>query len=99
MALKYGWAINLGGGFHHCSGTSAQGFCLFADIMLTIRYLWQEVSDKINVLIVDLDAHQGNGYARDVLQMSRQHQSVHKCITFTPMSKVFKICSENRFIF
>ena len=52
------------------------GFCLFADIMLTIRYLWREVSDNINVLIVDLDAHQGNGYARDVLEMSREQQSV-----------------------
>ncbi|CAG2175361.1 unnamed protein product [Oppiella nova] len=69
LALKYGWAINLGGGFHHCSANRAQGFCLFADITLTIRYLWQEVRPELNVLIVDCDAHEGNGYARDVLAM------------------------------
>ncbi|XP_054168916.1 histone deacetylase 11-like [Oppia nitens] len=74
LALKYGWAINIGGGFHHCSANSAQGFCLFADITLTIRYLWQEVSDRLNILIVDCDVHQGNGYARDVLSMKPPEQ-------------------------
>jgi acetoin utilization deacetylase AcuC-like enzyme len=80
LALKYGWAINIGGGFHHCSANSAQGFCLFADITLTIRYLWQEVRPELNVLIVDCDAHEGNGYARDVLAMSASEQLVFDLI-------------------
>jgi histone deacetylase 11 len=98
MALKHGWAINLGGGFHHCSANNAEGFtnwisfknkssfflyiiyligfCLFADITLTIRYLWKEVNNRLRILIVDCDAHQGNGYARDVLRMNTSEQSV-----------------------
>ena len=37
LALNYGWAINIGGGFHHCSGDSGGGFCAYADITLLIQ--------------------------------------------------------------
>ncbi|RWS31714.1 hypothetical protein B4U80_02356, partial [Leptotrombidium deliense] len=75
VAIKRGWAINLGGGFHHCSATSAGGFCLFADITLSIKYLWKHVNSDMKVIIVDLDAHQGNGHARDVLSMNRKDRN------------------------
>ena len=29
--------IVLGGGFHHCSGSSGGGFCAYADITLAIK--------------------------------------------------------------
>ncbi|KAJ8927171.1 hypothetical protein NQ314_020447 [Rhamnusium bicolor] len=48
LALDRGWAINIGGGFHHCSASKAFSF--------KVR----------RVMIVDLDAHQGNGYERDL---------------------------------
>ncbi|KAG6459744.1 histone deacetylase 11 [Manduca sexta] len=66
LALERGWAINVGGGFHHCSGDRGGGFCPYADITLLIRFL---VIHKLiqNAMIVDLDAHQGNGYQRDFL--------------------------------
>ena len=72
VALDHGWAINLGGGFHHCSNDQAGGFCLFADITLLIQFLWNEVKQDLNILIIDLDAHQGNGYERDVMSLGRR---------------------------
>ena len=39
LALDYGWAINIGGGFHHCSGSHGGGFCAYADISLAIKVL------------------------------------------------------------
>ena len=32
IAVQRGWAINLGGGFHHCSANRGGGFCAYADI-------------------------------------------------------------------
>jgi len=76
VALDHGWAIHLGGGFHHCSSETPGGFCLFADITLMIRFLWNYVNPSIKVLILDLDAHQGNGHERDILSMSPREQSL-----------------------
>jgi len=70
FADKYGWAINLGGGFHHASSSQGSGFCVYADITMAIQYIRKSLRNKANrnmrVLIVDLDAHQGNGHERDV---------------------------------
>jgi len=77
VALDHGWAINLGGGFHHCSSESAGGFCLFADITLMIKFLWNHVNPGYKILVLDLDAHQGNGHERDVLfTMTEREQSL-----------------------
>jgi histone deacetylase 11 len=59
VALEQGWSINIGGGFHHASAHQAQGFCLFADISLIMKILWNSVNDKLKFMIIDLDAHQG----------------------------------------
>lgn len=57
LALERGYAINIGGGFHHCSAIKGGGFCPYADITLLIKNIKQYYNiDK--VLIVDLDAHQ-----------------------------------------
>ncbi|XP_005185173.2 histone deacetylase 11 [Musca domestica] len=67
LALEYGWAINLGGGFHHCCSYKGGGFCPYADITLLIQRIFAEESQVSNVMIVDLDAHQGNGHERDFM--------------------------------
>eukprot|EP00249_Psilotum_nudum_P002138 c15025_g1_i1 orf=83-1105(+) len=64
LAMERGWAINLGGGFHHCSATRGGGFCVFADISLCIQFAFCQLSIS-RAMIIDLDAHQGNGHARD----------------------------------
>lgn len=38
LAKEQGWAINVGGGFHHCSAGKGGGFCAYADISLCIHY-------------------------------------------------------------
>jgi len=56
--VERGWAINIGGGFHHCSSDDGGGFCVYADITLAIRFLFNQVETIKRAMIVDLDAHQ-----------------------------------------
>lgn len=67
LALKNGWGINLGGGFHHCCASKGGGFCAYADISLIVHKLIVEEKQLTNIMIVDLDAHQGNGHERDFI--------------------------------
>jgi histone deacetylase 11 len=60
LALKYGIGINLGGGYHHAKPDAGEGFCIYADIPISIKNLKQQ-SLITRVLIIDLDVHQGNG--------------------------------------
>ncbi|XP_026885751.2 histone deacetylase 11 isoform X1 [Electrophorus electricus] len=71
LAMDRGWAINVGGGFHHCSSDKGGGFCAYADITLTIKFLFERVEGVSRATIIDLDAHQGNGHERDFLDDRR----------------------------
>ncbi|CAL9703799.1 unnamed protein product [Knipowitschia caucasica] len=71
LAVERGWAINVGGGFHHCSGDRGGGFCAYADITLTLKFLFERVEGICRATIIDLDAHQGNGHERDFLDDQR----------------------------
>jgi len=62
LAMENGWAINLGGGYHHAKADGGEGFCFFADIPLAIKKV-RETNSALKVLVVDLDAHRGNGLA------------------------------------
>lgn len=59
-ALETGLGINLGGGFHHARPALGHGFCIYGDVALAIATLRDEGFDG-RVLIVDTDAHQGDG--------------------------------------
>ncbi len=72
LALSHGWAINLSGGYHHAKADSGEGFCFFADIPLAVKNL-HETHPDFQVLIVDLDAHQGNGVAAILHADQRVH--------------------------
>jgi histone deacetylase 11 len=61
-ALKHGIAINVGGGYHHASRDKGGGFCVYSDIPIAAKVLQKEGLVK-KVMIVDTDAHQGNGFA------------------------------------
>ncbi|KAK2914537.1 histone deacetylase 11 isoform X1 [Channa argus] len=71
LAVERGWAINVGGGFHHCSSDRGGGFCAYADITLAIKFLFERVEGISRATIIDLDAHQGNGHERDFLDDRR----------------------------
>ncbi|MCB9234110.1 MAG: histone deacetylase [Bacteroidia bacterium] len=62
LALKHGWAVNLGGGFHHAKATLSSGFCFYADIPLAAYELLKHHPEVKKIMVVDLDAHQGNGF-------------------------------------
>ncbi|KAH7730671.1 histone deacetylase 11-like protein [Aphelenchoides avenae] len=64
LALDRGWAINIGGGFHHARANRGGGFCVYADISLALNFLFI-VRRISSAMIVDLDAHQGNGHELD----------------------------------
>jgi len=67
VALTEGIAGNLAGGTHHASANQGGGFCVFNDIAVTARVLQMEhfrgTKKTLQVLVVDLDVHQGNGTA------------------------------------
>nr|XP_014349657.1 PREDICTED: histone deacetylase 11 isoform X1 [Latimeria chalumnae] len=71
LAIDRGWAINVGGGFHHCSSDKGGGFCAYADITLAIKFLFERVDGVSSATIIDLDAHQGNGHERDFMDDRR----------------------------
>ncbi|MEQ6168595.1 histone deacetylase [Ekhidna sp. MALMAid0563] len=61
-ALQYGMAMNIAGGTHHAFSDRAEGFCLLNDIAIASKYLLDHRKAK-QILVVDLDVHQGNGTA------------------------------------
>ncbi len=61
-ALKNGIAMNVAGGTHHAFADRGEGFCVFNDFAIAATELL--IKNEVNqVLIVDLDVHQGNGTA------------------------------------
>ena len=61
-ALKYGVGMNIAGGTHHAFTDRGEGFCLLNDIAISANEMIH--SGEVNqVLVVDLDVHQGNGTA------------------------------------
>lgn len=61
-ALQYGVALNVAGGTHHAFADRGEGFCLLNDFAIAANYLLHRQLVK-QVLIIDLDVHQGNGSA------------------------------------
>ena len=69
-AMTDGLAANLAGGTHHAYAHKGGGFCVFNDMAVTARTLQAEWSRRhgsqhkpLQVAIIDLDVHQGNGTA------------------------------------
>jgi histone deacetylase 11 len=72
LARQSGLAINLGGGFHHAGPAAGGGFCAYADVPLALWALHAEKPFRA-ALVVDTDAHQGNGTADAVRGWSWAH--------------------------
>lgn len=65
LALCHGLACNTAGGSHHARHAQGAGFCTFNDVAVAALMLLAEGAAH-NVLVVDLDVHQGDGTA-DIL--------------------------------
>lgn len=66
-AFKEGIAANLAGGTHHAYAHKGGGFCVFNDVAVSARLMqaeWARHHTRVlQVAVVDLDVHQGNGTA------------------------------------
>lgn len=69
-ALMEGVAANLAGGTHHAYADRGGGFCVFNDVAVAARVMqaqWQREPrhkhSPLQVAVIDLDVHQGNGTA------------------------------------
>jgi acetoin utilization deacetylase AcuC-like enzyme len=62
-AMKDGVALNVAGGTHHAFAGRGEGFCLLNDFAVAANYLMHEKLAR-QILIIDLDVHQGNGTAK-----------------------------------
>jgi acetoin utilization deacetylase AcuC-like enzyme len=61
-ALRDGVALNLAGGTHHAFADRGEGFCVLNDIAIAAAHLLHHGLAR-QVLVVDLDVHQGDGTA------------------------------------
>lgn len=62
-ALQHSAALNVAGGTHHAFRDRGEGFCLLNDMAVAANYLLKKGLVK-QILIIDLDVHQGNGTAK-----------------------------------
>lgn len=65
LALKERLMVmNFGGGFHHAFSDHGEGFCFFADAVLSINDSREKglLGENDKILMIDLDAHRGNGF-------------------------------------
>ena len=73
VAMTEGVAANLAGGTHHAYADKGSGFCVFNDVAVAARVLQAEwgrsrlsngaQKPDLQVAVIDLDVHQGNGTA------------------------------------
>jgi acetoin utilization deacetylase AcuC-like enzyme len=68
VALSEGMSANLAGGTHHAYADKGGGFCVFNDLAVAARVMqaeWGRTPRRLplQVAIIDLDVHQGNGTA------------------------------------
>lgn len=61
-ALQYGVSLNVAGGTHHAFADKGEGFCMLNDFAIAANYLLHHNLAR-QIMIVDLDVHQGNGTA------------------------------------
>jgi len=54
--------VSIGGGLHHAKPDFGEGFCVYNDVAFCARYL-QKKYQLDRILILDTDAHAGNGTA------------------------------------
>ncbi len=61
-ALDDGYAVNVGGGFHHAYPDHGEGFCVIHDVAVAIRKMQFDGAIE-RAMVIDTDVHHGNGTA------------------------------------
>lgn len=70
IALKNKIAFNVAGGTHHAGSDWGEGFCMFNDVAIASLYILKKYGLR-QILVIDLDVHQGNGTAEILQQEDR----------------------------
>ena len=86
LALEHGLASNTAGGTHHAHRTFGSGFCIFNDLAVAARTLVDR-GRVDQVLIIDLDVHQGDGTATIFHDDSRVFTFSMHCVNNFPAKK------------
>jgi histone deacetylase 11 len=62
-ALEGCVVFNLGGGYHHAFADHGEGFCIYADVAIALTRARRTgcLNATDHILVIDLDAHRGNG--------------------------------------
>jgi len=67
QALADGVSASLGGGTHHATASQGSGYCVFNDVAVAAHLMQAERHRThragLQVVVIDLDVHQGNGTA------------------------------------
>lgn len=95
-ALEYGWAINLGGGYHHAHRDKGGGFCFFNDYALATIKL-RALHPQVKILYIDLDAHLGDGVI-EFASKTEQFYIFDMYNTFQSDLQTIKKSKDGRFI-
>ena len=70
LANVYEKVVSIGGGLHHAKRSYGEGFCLYNDVAFCGLYLIQQHGLE-RILILDTDAHAGNGTCEYFYEDSR----------------------------
>lgn len=62
MNQEFMKAVSIGGGMHHAMPNRGEGFCVYNDVAFAGKYLLETYGSE-RILILDTDAHAGNGTA------------------------------------
>lgn len=73
-AFQSGIAMNIAGGTHHAFRDHGEAFCLLNDQAIAAQYLLDQNRAR-QILILDLDVHQGNGTA----EIFKNNDSIYTC--------------------
>ena len=57
------YAGHVAGGTHHAYHAHGEGYCVFNDIGVAANVALRDYSSALNIVVIDLDVHQGNGTA------------------------------------
>jgi acetoin utilization deacetylase AcuC-like enzyme len=86
LALEQGLAFNAAGGSHHAFFDRGSGYCVFNDVVVAGRWLLEEGAAR-QVLIIDLDVHQGDGTAHMCRREPRLATFSMHCVDNFPARK------------
>ena len=85
--IKNGISANLAGGTHHAHYDFGAGYCIFNDLAVCAYYCKTYYKNYQNILIIDLDVHQGDGTASILRKENNVFTFSMHCKTNFPLKK------------